>query len=344
MHLVKLYELRSEDSCIAHLRQYGILLADKECKFCGSEMKEWSRARKGGTRLPYLRCPKGSCRKSLPLRSISPFFGPPRCKLRIHEVFELVYFFLYIQQPLSLLDSMTARCKTTIIDWWKRCRAVCTKVIALEPKFLGTATEPVQVDESYFAGRRKYNRGRLLSRDKKHPQEDIAQLEMTSKVPNWGTDTAPADSDETTPSFNRNYGKRVMGPWVVGIYQGKTNMRFVVVPDRKKNTLHDVIRRYVEPDSSIHTDEWAGYRGLDQIGYLHNVVNHSQNYVDPVSGTHTQGVERAWVEEKTWMAKCRGSVVYLQDRLDEAAWRRLRSDYPGGLMHAFLKDLKRVDI
>lgn len=345
MHLIALSELRSEDKCMTHLRQYGILLPDKDCDFCGTKMREWNRVRKGNRKLPYLRCPKGSCRKSIPLRSLSPFFGPLGCRLRLHEVFELVYLFLYVDMPLSKVNLMTKRGKSTIHTWWKKCRDVCRKVIALEPKLRGTFTAPVQVDESYFAGRRKYNRGRLLARDKRNPAEEAARLEMDmSDILGWGKDRVPIQKEEANLRSGRNYGRRIVGPWVVGLYQSRTNVRFVVVPDRKKATLHDIVRRFVEPDSSIHTDEWVGYKGLNDIGYMHNVVNHSQNYVDPVTGVHTQNIERAWVEEKKWMKSSHGSVVHLQDRLDEAAWRRLRDGHPGGLMHAFLIDLKRVDI
>jgi len=43
-------------------------------------------------------------------------------------------------------------------------------------------------------------------------------------------------------------------------------------------------------ESIIHSDEWAAYRCLKDNGYIHNTVNHQQNYVDPLTKVHTQSM------------------------------------------------------
>lgn len=62
-----------------------------------------------------------------------------------------------------------------------------------------------------------------------------------------------------------------------------------------------VISKHVEVGSVIHTDEWAAYKALPQYGYVHNVVIQESNYVDPATGAHTQGIEKAWDIAKRWM-------------------------------------------
>ena len=42
------------------------------------------------------------------------------------------------------------------------------------------------------------------------------------------------------------------------------------------------------------SDCWRGYNGLEGAGYLHQTVNHSKFYVDPVTGAHTQQIESNW--------------------------------------------------
>ena len=36
-----------------------------------------------------------------------------------------------------------------------------------------------------------------------------------------------------------------------------------------KQQLHGFIQEAVEPDSTIHTDGWEGYVGLEELGYRH---------------------------------------------------------------------------
>jgi hypothetical protein len=72
-----------------------------------------------------------------------------------------VYFFL-CETPIKYAETITGRSHSTLVDWYSMCREVCTKVIEKKGQMLGTAKEPIQIDEARFAGKRKYNRGRLL--------------------------------------------------------------------------------------------------------------------------------------------------------------------------------------
>jgi len=70
--------------------------------------------------------------------------------------------------------------------------------------------------------------------------------------------------------------------------------RYFVIQKRDKVTLHNIIQREVISGSTIHSDGWSGYNGLSDLGYSHNVVNHSENFVDPISKAHTQRIESLW--------------------------------------------------
>jgi hypothetical protein len=72
-----------------------------------------------------------------------------------------VYFFL-CETPIKYAETITGRSHSTLVDWYNVCREVCTKVIEKKGQMLGTAEEQIQIDEVRFAGKRKYNRGRLL--------------------------------------------------------------------------------------------------------------------------------------------------------------------------------------
>jgi IS1 family transposase len=68
----------------------------------------------------------------------------------------------------------------------------------------------------------------------------------------------------------------------------------VTVPNRNASTLSALIMKWICPGSVIMTDCWKAYNCLEQLGYRHLTVNHSQNFIDPETGAHTQGIERTW--------------------------------------------------
>lgn len=65
-----------------------------------------------------------------------------------------------------------------------------------------------------------------------------------------------------------------------------------MVPDRSAATLVPIIESVVRSGSSIHTDEWSAYSTLNnRNSYNHLKLAHKYNFVDPISGVHTQNVE-----------------------------------------------------
>jgi hypothetical protein len=64
----------------------------------------------------------------------------------------------------------------------------CTKVIENKGLMLGTAEEPIQIDEARFAGKRKYNRSRLLQGNRAPQSEDSDALLENNKNHGRGID------------------------------------------------------------------------------------------------------------------------------------------------------------
>ena len=103
---------------------------------------------------------------------------------------------------------------------------------------------------------------------------------------------------------------------------------FEVVRRRNRATLMQILQRVLLPGSEIHTDDWAAYRNL-QLHLpnvtIHRTVVHQNNFVDPITGIHTQEVKSAWARLKyhvKWEKGIRQGDV--QDFLNEQMWRDWR--------------------
>ena len=77
-----------------------------------------------------------------------------------------------------------------------------------------------------------------------------------------------------------NRGRAVRQVWVLGGVSRNTKETFLVIcKKRDKKTLHRLISRHVEKGTTIHTDQWRGYYGLEDLGFKHYCVNHSKGRV-----------------------------------------------------------------
>ena len=88
-------------------------------------------------------------------------------------------------------------------------------------------------------------------------------------------------------------------------------VRFFHVQRRDANTLLPIIWKHVYPGTTIWSGEWKAYSPLQTTcGYDHQKVNHSQNFIDPRTGYHTQLIESLWSHAKMKILKTmRGSTI-----------------------------------
>jgi transposase-like protein len=162
--------------------------------------------------------------------------------------------------------------------------------------------EEVEVDEAYFGGKRKNGGGRRLRNDK---------------------------------------GEKVKSA-VVGMVERQGRVRASVVPDTKSGTLLSAVREHVMPSSTIFTDEYLSYDGIQHMkaGYKHKRINHSTK-VYVMGDVHTNTIEGFWSLVKRGIGGVYHQVShkYLQTYLDEYSFRYNRRDQ-GNLI--FTSILQRV--
>ncbi|KAF6208801.1 hypothetical protein GE061_014541 [Apolygus lucorum] len=71
-------------------------------------------------------------------------------------------------------------------------------------------------------------------------------------------------------------------------------------------------------------------------------VNHSENFVDPITGAHTQTIESLWsVVKNRYGIRQHGACKLLERKLIEEWWRSLHADDP---FNDFFDDMKTTTL
>jgi hypothetical protein len=77
----------------------------------------------------------------------------------------------------------------------------------------------------------------------------------------------------------------------MGLLERHGEVRASVVPNRSGPILQGEIHCNVALGSTVYTDQFASYRGLD-AAYIHDVINHSEECVR--GHIHTNGIANFW--------------------------------------------------
>jgi transposase-like protein len=102
--------------------------------------------------------------------------------------------------------------------------------------------------------------------------------------------------------------------------KGHSRMKTKVLTSLRRWEVQGTVRDHVEPGSTMNTDAYSSYVGLDR-DYVHNVIDHAECYVD---GTvHTNGCENYWSLLKRAIKGTYVSIepFHLFRYLDEQAFR-----------------------
>ena len=146
---------------------------------------------------------------------------------------------------------------------------------------------------------------------------------------------------------SRSEGKRGRGTDktpVVGMVQRKGQVRAFVAADVKADTLRGLIKEHVLPKSTVFTDDFRSYNGLDARGYTHHRINHSEK-VYVVGEVHTNTIEGFWSLVKRGISGVYHSVGrhYLQTYFDEYSFRYNRRFDEQPMFWSFLQQVEKRD-
>ena len=139
-----------------------------------------------------------------------------------------------------------------------------------------------------------------------------------------------------------SHGKAI----VMGMLERETRqVRAQVIPNVKRETLQNEILNQIESGATIYTDRYTGYDNLAEKEFVHETVNHLDEYVR--GQVHTQGIENFWSLLKRGL---KGTYVavepfHLDRYVDEQLFRynnRATKDNPLNDSDRFLIALSQV--
>lgn len=133
-------------------------------------------------------------------------------------------------------------------------------------KIGGPASAPVEVDEAFIGGKianMHHKKAEAVRRQYKRNLAKGYEARKDNKVP------------------------------VHGIYDRETRqIRAMVIPNVRRDTLHNAILDNIEPGSKVFTDTAPTYDHLRFKRFIHKTVNHSKTYVK--GQVHTNSIENFW--------------------------------------------------
>jgi transposase-like protein len=134
----------------------------------------------------------------------------------------------------------------------------------------------------------------------------------------FGPNTRKIHASKRSKLAKEGYQK----PAVMGMLDRESRqVRAKVVPNVKRETLQNEILEQIEKGSEVYTDSASAYDNLAVQEYVHETVNHVEEYVR--GQVHTQGIENFWSLLKRGL---RGTYVavepfHLDRYVDEQVFR-----------------------
>ena len=263
----KLVSDDSEHDLFQFLTDIGLLNTNRQCENCGGSMRKMKQGN-----VWYWICTKRANGIKCNNRKFSIRKGTFFDKSKFSIQLQLIVIWNFIHR-LSITQcknfcNVGVMTDHTLGEIYADCRNICTTWI-WKPEHtprLGGYGKVVEMDESFFPGAPKFNRGRRLG-------------------------TSWEDNQKWTFGLTERCSLDCILKQVPS--------------SRSRSSLLQIINEHTMPGTVFCSDGWKAYfklaEHLDIEDVLHYPVNHSKNYVDPETGAHTQTIEGLWGHVKDFL-------------------------------------------
>ncbi|HEV2990892.1 MAG TPA: IS1595 family transposase [Candidatus Angelobacter sp.] len=135
---------------------------------------------------------------------------------------------------------------------------------------------------------------------------------------------------------------------VIGVVERKGRVVALTSDNATRANLHSIAQERILPASTVFTDEWTGYHGLDSKGYQHKRINHAEKIYVTWDGTdkiHTQTIDGFWSLAKNGIRGVYHNVGkhYLQTYLNEYSFRYNRRFDEQPMFTSFMNQIEKRD-
>lgn len=187
----------------------------------------------------------------------------------------------------------------------------------------GVLTGEVEADDVHLT---LGQQGRTLSPE--DSDEKIGEESGSGSSEANQSEKAKSEQHASREPRERGLSERGRGSWsgdrppaVLWVERNGPGRRLELRPDVTQRTLVRSAVRHVEPGSRVDTDDFSGYRLLEEV-YDHRSVDHEETYVTD-EGTHCNTAEGEWSIFKPWWHRFRGVAKRHAYRyLSEYSFRR----------------------
>ena len=262
--LAKLLSSEDDTVLLDFLAEHGVIADRQECCNCGDQMRRWYD--KSGKQWYWI------CTKQKDGKKCKNFKFSVKCgtflrdaKLSTQNVMWVVWHFVHglTEQQCKQYTNMGQKNNMTVVHWYRLCRQVCDAWIRKNFEPLGGFGKVVEIDESFLPGNPKYGKGHKNDRGK------AVWVEQDEEV------------------------------WAFGLIErGRPDPWLQRVRTRGRKTLVEIINDRCNIGTIFMSDKWRAYHDLEEYlikeDCLHYTVNHKKDFVDPVTGAHTQTIEGNW--------------------------------------------------
>ena len=185
-----------------------------------------------------------------------------KTKISHEKVLEIIWYWAW-GNSIKNTALQTKLNNRTIIAWFRKIRDYLYLKFLEAPPAGGEQFE-WQIDESYFSGRRKYNRGRYKTGDKK--SKESIKDKLLAII--------------TNNKSKRNYGNQVEGPWVFGM----------VLQNKATITLNKTIRSNNNSKIKIYARSRHPFNKL----YRHQIYKDRRKVNNKETRLNTEINRRKW--------------------------------------------------